>query len=644
MKKTATGALMLALVVAVSGAALAQTTAIDDIQFYDAVAGTPASPYDGQAVTVEGVVYVIKGTYNSGTHYIQGATGGINFFDSGAMPLNYGDRVQVSGTVDNWGGEINISSPSIVYLQAEAEATPISFTVSEVMSDYETVGNLATIIGTVTSKGSSNFYITDGDSTIQVYVDSDTGANIGAVDVGDEYAVSGPIVVYNGEIEMKPRRQGDLVEDPTGDTVPVVEDVNCVNWTPLDTEAIDVTATITDDSAISSALLYYRDDSGDSTGVFSSVMMTNVGGDVYQGTIPAGSTGRQVDFYVEAMDDGSQIALNPGDAPAGWYEVAVGFTSVYDVQYVDPDNTDQTSPLDGRVVNIQGIVTAGTGDVGTPSKFVMQDGTGPFSGILVYEGTATNFVLPGDGVKMGGYINEYFDLTEMEPHNGSAVYLETFGNDLPEAAIVATDVLTDDEDPSVDGDSYFGEAWENVWVRTPVSTVVDTTGVAQYGTFMISTTNTPLDTLAVDPYTTLSYLAAPGDRVSVAGFMTYDYGSFELVPIRDDDVYLDPSTSVEPTPIMPTGGFSRIAPNPFNPKTEIRFVMTRDNLAQLNVYNIRGELVKTIENGRLQGGQEYVYHWDGKDGSGKQMSSGTYFARLRLGGDVMQVRKLMLVK
>jgi hypothetical protein len=636
--------LLLALVVAMSGAALAQTTAIDDIQYYDPLTGAPASPLAGTTVTVEGVVYVVKGTYNSGTHYIQGATGGINFFKSDAMPLNYGDRIEVTGTVGVFGGEINVSSPNIVYIGAEAEPTPASFTVSEVMSDYETVGNLATLIGTVTSKGSNNFYITDGDSTIQVYIDSDTGANIGAVDVGDEYAVTGPIVVYNGEIELKPRRQGDLVEDPTGDTVPVVENVNAVNWTPLSTDPINVTATITDDSAISSALLYYRADSGDSTGAFSSVAMTNIGGDVYQGTIPAGSMTPQVDFYVEATDDGAQVSLNPGDAPAGWYEVAVGFTSIYDCQYVHPDSFPQTSPLDDEVVNIQGIVTAGTGDVGSPSKFVLQDGTGPFSGILVYEGTATNFVLPGDEVKVGGYINEYYGLTEMEPHNGSAVYLESFGNDLPEASIVAPDVLIDDASPEIDGDSYSGEAWESVWVRTPVSTVVDTTGAGQYGTFKISSVTGLSDSLTVDPYITLSYAAMPNDRVSVAGFMTYDFGNFELVPIRDADVYLDPSTAVNPTPIMPAGGFSRIAPNPFNPKTEIRFVMTRDNLAQLNVYNIRGELVKTLQNGRLQGGQEYVYHWDGKDGSGRQMSSGTYFARLRLGGDVMQVRKLMLVK
>ncbi len=69
MKRNATRAIALAVVVLLAGAVSAQTP-IDDIQVYDA-AIAPASPYAGQTVTIEGVIYVVKGTYNSGTHYIQ---------------------------------------------------------------------------------------------------------------------------------------------------------------------------------------------------------------------------------------------------------------------------------------------------------------------------------------------------------------------------------------------------------------------------------------------------------------------------------------------------------------------------------------------------------------------------------------------
>jgi len=123
------------------------------------------------------------------------------------------------------------------------------------------------------------------------------------------------------------------------------------------------------------------------------------------------------------------------------------------------------------------------------------------------------------------------------------------------------------------------------------------------------------------------------------------YNRFEIVPLLDENILDYSMTAVEDElpQVQAAGGFSRIAPNPFNPKTEIRFVLTRDNLAQLNVYNIRGELVANLAGGRLGSG-EHIVQWDGTDFSGQRVSSGTYFARLRIGGEVLQVRKLMMVK
>jgi hypothetical protein len=644
MKKLTIGALALTMLFCLVGGAAAVNTDLDDIQYYDPITGLPASPYAGQSVTVEGVVYVIPGIYNGGTHYIQGATGGINFFDMAAMPLVNGDRIQVTGQIGSYGGEINIGTDNITFLGNEAEPVPVDMAISAVQGEYETIGNLVKCIGTVTAKSSSDFYFTDGVDTLLVYIDSTTGISLGAVEVGDEYAVVSPVIVYNGLIELKPRTQGDLIEDPTGDTVPVIENVVAGNWTPEASDPIAIQATITDDSAISSAMVYYRDDSGDSTGVFLSVPMSNVGGDLYEGTIPAGHMYGQVDYYVSATDDGSQTSSNPGDAPAGWYELGVGFTSITDVQYAHPDSVYQGSSYNGDPVNIQGIVTAGTGDVSSPSKFYMQDGDGAWSGILVFESSSSHFVLPGDEVYVGGHILEYYGQTEMVPHDGTSIVAVSYDNDLPAVPIVAPAILADDEHTSVDGDPNTGEPWESVIVRTPISVVVDTVGSAQYNEFRIMEASAPNDTLGVNAIINLTYSADLADRVSVKGFMDYSYGEREIVPVRDEDVYLDLSTAVDETPVMPAGGFSAIAPNPFNPKTEIRFVMTRDNLAQLNVYNIRGELVTSLLNGRLQGGQEHIYTWNGSDSDGQQVASGTYFARLRIGTDVLQVRKLMLVK
>ncbi len=652
MRRALTSALALVFLLSLSGAVLAQTTPIDDIQYYDPATGAPLSPYAGQTVTVEGAIYVVKGTYNGGTHYIQGATGGINFYLPSAPALDYGDRVQVTGTVGQYGGEINISNPTVVYLGSGPEPTPIVTDIQTIFhgdpgdptDEFEMVGNFVRVTGTVATKATSSFTITDFTDTLIVYIDSDTGIDISGVDVGDIYQVDSPCVIYNGTVELKPRRQSDLVENPGGDTLPVIENVDCESWVPEANDPITVTATITDDNGVAGAVLYYRDDTGDSTGVFSSVAMTNVGGDTWSGVIPAGHTGRQVDFYVEATDTGAQTVTNPGAAPAAWYEVAVGFTSIYDVQWAHPDSVYQGSPYRDKTVNIHGIVTVGTGDAGANSKFIMADGEGPWHGILVYEGTASNYVLAGDEVAVGGYIDEYFGVTEMQPHNGGAVYLLSFGNDLPAPPRVHTRVLADNS--LDDGNGKLGEAYESVVVKTYAATVLDTTGSAAYSTFKVSDTGAWADSLVVDAMIDLSYDAQLGDVLHLTGFMNYAGGQFELVPRGDTDVVVTGATAVDDQlpQVLPAGGFSAIAPNPFNPKTEIRFVLTRDNLAQLNIYNIKGELVRSLVNGRLAGGQEYAFAWDGTDARGQQVASGTYFARLRIGTEVLQVRKLQLVK
>jgi len=639
MKRLIQSAVALAVIVCVSGIAAAQT--IDDIQYYNPTTGVPASPYNGTTQTVEGRVYVIKGTYNGGSHYILDDSGnGIAFYNSAAPPLTYGDRVSVTGTVGIFQGEIQLSpAPTVTFLGAEAVPTPVVMTIAAAKSDYENVGKFVSLSGLIaTAPVSGQFKLHSGTDSIIVYIDSDTGINLGAVAVGDAYTIISPLVNYTGGImELKPRRQSDLIEG----SGPIIDAVNCADWTPLASDPITVTATITDDVAVTSAALYYRDDSGDSTGVFLSTAMSNTGGNTWSATIPGGFLGRQVDFYVSALDGGGNTSLNPGDAPAGWYEVAVGITSIHDVQYVDPATTPQNSPFTGRVVNVQGIVTAGTGDAGSASKFIMQDGSGTFSGLLCYEGTAANFLLPGDEVQVGGYIEEYYGLTEMNPHNGTAVELISFENTLPAYNQVHTVVLSDDTSPG----GYLGEAYESVLVSTFTSTVLDTLGSAAYSEFLCSDTGARADSLVVNAAFNMVYAPVVGDQVTVKGFMDYAFGEFQLVPLRDEDITVGATAVGDDLPqVLPAGGFSSILPNPFNPKTEIRFVMTRDNLAQLNVYNIRGELVSTLVNGRLQGGVEHVVAWDGTDNAGQHVASGTYFARLRIGADVMQVRKLMLVK
>ncbi len=643
MKKHLFGVALLSMcLMCLGGAASAQYTAIGDIQVYDAN-GTAISPYTGLTVTVHGIIYEC-GQYSGGSHYIQDATGGLNIYQS-PLGCALGDEVEATGTIVVYNGEMELSGATFNVLSSGNTVTPTAFTLADLMGDYNHVGSLVSTIGTVVIKNPANFSIAnDSGDTVFVYIDSTTGIDIGAVDLGDVYQVASPKVNYNGLIELKPRFQTDLVENPGGDTLPVISGINADNWVPEAADPVAISATIIDDFGVASANLYYRDSDLDglTPGAWSSVAMSNSGGDIYSGTIPAGHGDARIDFYLDATDTGAQTVTLPGDAPAGFMSMAVGFTPIYAMQYANPDSVSQSAAYNGKYLNIRGVVTVGTGDSSASSKFYVQEpnvdpntGTYAFGGTLVYEGSSKYQYFSGDQVEAGGKCSEYFGMTEFVPNNADAVYLTAFNQDLPPATLVPTRTLADDV-------THLGEAWESVWVRTAPSAVMDTLG---YGVFTVSSTGSPADTVQVDPTQALTYVPTIGDVVTATGFVEYAYGNFEVRPYADQYLVLTGLSGVEgqlPS-IQAAGGLESIYPNPFNPTTTIKFVVTRPNLVQLNLYNIRGEKVRTLMQDALPAG-EYTSVWDGKDDAGQGLASGNYFARLRIGAEVVQVRKMILVK
>jgi predicted RNA-binding protein with TRAM domain len=86
-------------------------------------------------------------------------------------------------------------------------------------------------------------------------------------------------------------------------------------------------------------------------------------------------------------------------------------------------------------------------------------------------------------------------------------------------------------------------------------------------------------------------------------------------------------------------------PNPFNPETTISFVVARHALpVQIEVYNIRGQLIRTLLDGSraLESGRHSVI-WDGRDDNGNQVSSGIYLYRMRA-GEYQSTRRMILMK
>jgi len=82
-------------------------------------------------------------------------------------------------------------------------------------------------------------------------------------------------------------------------------------------------------------------------------------------------------------------------------------------------------------------------------------------------------------------------------------------------------------------------------------------------------------------------------------------------------------------------------PNPFNPVTTVSFSLAAPDHAELAVYNIRGQRVRTLVNQTLAAG-EHTVAWNGADDNGRACSTGVYFCCLRTGGKNITHKMLLL--
>ena len=107
--------------------------------------------------------------------------------------------------------------------------------------------------------------------------------------------------------------------------------------------------------------------------------------------------------------------------------------------------------------------------------------------------------------------------------------------------------------------------------------------------------------------------------------------------------YGESATSTEdPLPSPSPTGLSSY-PNPFNPRTILHFSAPRPGPVRVEIFDIRGHLVRRLLDESLPaGGHEIV--WDGLDDRGRNVSSGQYFARMTAVQAAPLTRKLMLLR
>ena len=85
-------------------------------------------------------------------------------------------------------------------------------------------------------------------------------------------------------------------------------------------------------------------------------------------------------------------------------------------------------------------------------------------------------------------------------------------------------------------------------------------------------------------------------------------------------------------------------PNPFNPDTTIKYDLAESADVTLQIYNVLGQVVRTLVASEAQNAGRYQIRWNGMDERGVPVSSGIYFYQISADGKFSDVRKLMLLK
>ncbi|HOD53163.1 MAG TPA: S8 family serine peptidase, partial [Candidatus Cloacimonadota bacterium] len=82
-------------------------------------------------------------------------------------------------------------------------------------------------------------------------------------------------------------------------------------------------------------------------------------------------------------------------------------------------------------------------------------------------------------------------------------------------------------------------------------------------------------------------------------------------------------------------------PNPFNPMTDIMFNLEKETDCEINIFNVKGQLVENLFSGKLKKGTHSI-KWDAEKNR-KALSSGIYFCQFK-SSNASQIKKLLLLK
>ena len=161
----------------------------------------------------------------------------------------------------------------------------------------------------------------------------------------------------------------------------------------------------------------------------------------------------------------------------------------------------------------------------------------------------------------------------------------------------------------------------------------------------VSTGNFSATTNSVGAYSLMNLPVGTYSVTAVAdGFQGVTHDNIVVSPNQNTtlNIVLEPVSNEDPlAPVVATvltGNY----PNPFNPETTIRFSIKDAVPVRLEVYNLKGQMVRSLVNGEMKTGH-YQVVFNGQDSTGRPLASGIYLYRLTA-DTYSSTRKMMLME
>ncbi len=429
-------------------------------------------------------------------------------------------------------------------------------------------------------------------------------------------------------------------------------------------------------SGVASVTLHYSTNDGAS---WNPVTMAPTGvADEYAGDIPGQPSRTRIKLYLAAADNAANTSYNPAGAPANTYQFGIMPSGDYLVILGGGSNTPAQTFIDAFTAIGRTCDTWNWDSQGLPTLAMLN----AYTGVIVDESwyfdtnqmtLLTNFLTQDDGTKQQvvfwGRDMSYGSTARsfMERFTGMAYVQDDPGTTYRWLWSAPGDPIGNDERIQIVG-SYPDEL--KLSTTYPGAQVI-------FKYHLSSTTSLEIGSEeelfayyykegkqydGVWPMVPTAPDSAAAGRY-VGEFHASVYFAIQFSYITDAAAragVLDRTLSwlaTATTAIGATGGMGGAAPeipaaltlfqnypNPFNPVTAIQIGVPAGlkGRGELRIYNVKGELVRTLFEGTVQPGL-HTYRWDGTNDDGRQVTSGLYFYRFSCGSERL-TRKMVLLR